>query len=118
MVLIKWGKISLAGCVVRERPSLPADVTVSELLYMLAIRAPRQGEKWGRREEGRKEAREGRGGKQRRAGNDRGGESRKGEVDGGREKRESENKRKKEREKGSVCLWLWEEEEGSEVAAY
>lgn len=35
----------------RERPSLPADVTVSELLYMLAIRAPRQGE----RREGRKE---------------------------------------------------------------
>lgn len=47
MVLIKWGKISLAGCVVRERPSLPADVTVSELLYMLAIRAPRQGESEG-----------------------------------------------------------------------
>lgn len=31
----------------RERPSLPADVTVSELLYMLAIRAPRQGESEG-----------------------------------------------------------------------
>lgn len=45
MVLIKWGKISLAGCVVRERPSLPADVTVSELLYTLAIRALRRGGK-------------------------------------------------------------------------
>lgn len=32
---------------VRERPSLPADVTVSELLYMLAIRAPRQVESEG-----------------------------------------------------------------------
>lgn len=31
----------------RERPSLPADVTVSELLYMLTIRAPRQGESEG-----------------------------------------------------------------------
>lgn len=31
----------------RERPSLPADVTVSELLYMLAIRAPRQVESEG-----------------------------------------------------------------------
>lgn len=31
----------------RERPSLPADVTVSELLYMLAIRAPRQVESKG-----------------------------------------------------------------------
>ena len=44
----------------RERPSLPADVTVSELLYMLAIRAPRQGESEGgeeRREEGRTEER-------------------------------------------------------------
>jgi len=40
--------------VVRERPSLPADVMVSELLYMLAIRVPRQGKS----EEGeRKEAR-------------------------------------------------------------
>lgn len=56
MVLIKWGKISLAGCVVRDRPSLPADVTVSELLYVLAIRAPRQGESEGG-EEGRKEER-------------------------------------------------------------
>lgn len=39
----------------RERPSLPADVTVSELLYMLAIRAPRQGGSEGgeRREGGR-----------------------------------------------------------------
>lgn len=55
MVLIKWGKISLAGCVVRERPSLPADVTVSELLYMLAIRAPRQGESKGGEERRRKE---------------------------------------------------------------
>lgn len=73
MVLIKWGKISLAGCVVRERPSLPADVTVSELLYMLTIKAPRQGEKWGRREEGRKESREGE--KRWRAENDRGGKS-------------------------------------------
>lgn len=59
MVLIKWGKISLAGCVVRERPSLPADVTVSELLYMLAIRAPRQGEsEGGERREGRRRGRE------------------------------------------------------------
>lgn len=57
MVLIKWGKISLAGCVVRERPSLPADVAVSGLLYMLAIRAPRRGGREGGRgeEEGRKE---------------------------------------------------------------
>lgn len=40
----------------RERPSLPADVTVSELLYMLAIRAPRQGKsEGGERREGRKE---------------------------------------------------------------
>lgn len=59
MVLIKWGKISLAGCVVRERPSLPADVTVSELLYMLAIRAPRQGEsEGGERRKGRSRGRE------------------------------------------------------------
>lgn len=50
MVLIKWGKISLAGCVVRERPSLPADVAVSGLLYMLAIRAPRRGGRGGRKE--------------------------------------------------------------------
>lgn len=58
MVLIKWGKISLAGCVVRERPSLPADVTVSELLYMLAIRASRQGEsEGGERREGRRQGR-------------------------------------------------------------
>lgn len=56
MVLIKWGKISLAGCVVRERPSLPADVAVSGLLYMLAIRAPRQG---GGKGEARKELRGG-----------------------------------------------------------
>lgn len=64
MVLIKWGKISLAGCVVRERPSLPADVAVSGLLYMLAIRAPRRGGREGGGEEeegkeGRKELREG-----------------------------------------------------------
>lgn len=40
----------------RERPSLPADVTVSGLLYMLAIRAPRKGgREGGRKEEGRKE---------------------------------------------------------------
>lgn len=39
----------------RERPSLPADVTVSELLYMLAIRAPRQGKsEGGERREGRR----------------------------------------------------------------
>lgn len=51
MVLIKWGKISLAGCVVKEGPSLPADVTVSELLYALAIRAPdEEGGDEGRRE--------------------------------------------------------------------
>ena len=41
----------------RERPSLPADVTVSELLYMLAIRAPRQGESEGGEERGGKEGR-------------------------------------------------------------
>lgn len=51
MVLIKWGKISLAGCVVRKRPSLPADVAVSGLLYMLAIRAPRRGGREGGRKE-------------------------------------------------------------------
>ncbi len=43
----------------RERPSLPADVTVSELLYMLTIRAPRQGEsEGGERREGRRRGRE------------------------------------------------------------
>lgn len=39
----------------RERPSLPADVMVSKLLYTLAIRAPRQGECEGGEEEGGKE---------------------------------------------------------------
>lgn len=44
----------------RERPSPPADVTVSELLYTLAIRAPRQGEsEGGERREGRRRRREG-----------------------------------------------------------
>lgn len=57
MVLIKWGKISLAGCVVRERPSLPADVTVSGLLYMLAIRAPRKGGRDGGKEGGERKER-------------------------------------------------------------
>lgn len=43
----------------RERPSLPADVTVSELLYMLAIRAPRQGKsEGGERREGRRRKKE------------------------------------------------------------
>lgn len=42
----------------RERPSLPADVMVSELLYTLTIRAPRQGRSDDEeRKEGRKEAR-------------------------------------------------------------
>lgn len=39
----------------RERPSLPADVAVSGLLYMLAIRAPRRGGREGREEGGRME---------------------------------------------------------------
>lgn len=39
---------------VRERPSLPADVTVSGLLYMLAIRAPRRERReGGERKEGK-----------------------------------------------------------------
>lgn len=43
----------------RERPSLPADVTVSELLYMLAIRGPRRGESEGGERKGGKKRRKG-----------------------------------------------------------
>lgn len=49
----------------RERPSLPADVTVSVLLYMLAIRAPRQGESKGGEERGGNEGKK-EGGEERR----------------------------------------------------
>ena len=39
------GKISLAAGAVRERLALPADVTVSQPLYTLGIRAERERER-------------------------------------------------------------------------
>lgn len=81
---------------VRERPSLPADVTVSERLYMLTIRAPSQGESEGGEKREKKVVMEGHERSERRAENSRpkksGKKGRKGEMRGEESAKEREER--------------------------